>query len=225
MRWKIYARHSARPQRDLTRWRCPRRLPNRQCDGYGRLVSGTQGVIGEYVGVGSTLSSDRVETVLAELRETGKREDGPVKLRVHAREAELGTSLYGRERAVLGVNASFAITPEVGRLLYALALVARPALIVEFGASLARERDDISGKRAPRSRRGLDHHDRAAEGEGSALAFLRIGELRPDAGEVEKDVQAVERLDSGDRGREGGHDGKHLLVRLDCCVRSRWRSS
>lgn len=86
--------------------------------------------------MGSTLSSDRVERVLAELRETGKREDGPAKLRVHAREAELGTSLYGRERADLGVNASFAITPEVGRLLYARALVARPAVIVEFGPSL-----------------------------------------------------------------------------------------
>jgi hypothetical protein len=66
--------------------------------------------------VGSTLNSDRVQTVLAQLRETGKREDGSAKLRVRAREAELGSSLYGRERAALGVNASLAITPEVGRL-------------------------------------------------------------------------------------------------------------
>jgi predicted O-methyltransferase YrrM len=34
------------------------------------------------------------------------------------------------------VNASLAITPEVGRVLYALTLAARPAVIVEFGASL-----------------------------------------------------------------------------------------
>jgi predicted O-methyltransferase YrrM len=86
--------------------------------------------------VGSTLNSDRVQSVLAQLREIGEREDRPAKLKVRAREAELGTKLYGYERAVLGVNASLAITPAAGRLLYALVLAARPTVIVEFGASL-----------------------------------------------------------------------------------------
>jgi predicted O-methyltransferase YrrM len=86
--------------------------------------------------MGATLNSDRVQAALAQLRETGEREDGPAKLRVRAREAELGTGLYGYERAALGVNASLAITPEVGQLLYALTLAARPKVIVEFGASL-----------------------------------------------------------------------------------------
>jgi predicted O-methyltransferase YrrM len=87
--------------------------------------------------VGSTLNSDRVQTVLAQLREIGEREDGPAKLKVRTREAELGTRLYGHERATLGMNASLAITPEVGQLLYALTLAARPTtVIIEFGASL-----------------------------------------------------------------------------------------
>jgi predicted O-methyltransferase YrrM len=93
-------------------------------------------VIGDHVEVESTLSSDRVQTVLAQLRETGELEDGRAKRRVRAREAELGTKLYGHERAVLGVSASLAIAPAVGRLLYALTLAARPAVIVEFGTSL-----------------------------------------------------------------------------------------
>jgi predicted O-methyltransferase YrrM len=45
--------------------------------------------------------------------------------------------VYGRERAAAyGPAASLAITPEVGELLYVLAMARRPRTIVEFGASL-----------------------------------------------------------------------------------------
>lgn len=86
--------------------------------------------------MGSTLSSERVQSVLAGLRSIGVVEDEPAKLRVRAREAELGIKLYGPERAALAADAPLAITPTVGRTLYALTLAARPTLIVEFGTSL-----------------------------------------------------------------------------------------
>jgi predicted O-methyltransferase YrrM len=86
--------------------------------------------------VGSTLGSQQVQTVLTRLREIGEAEDQPAKLRVKAREAELGLELYGIERAALGAAASLAITPTAGNVLYAVAFAARPAVIVEFGMSL-----------------------------------------------------------------------------------------
>jgi predicted O-methyltransferase YrrM len=86
--------------------------------------------------VASTLNSDRVQKVLAQLREIGEAEDGPAKRRVAAHEAQITSKLYGHERAALGASASLAIAPEVGQLLYALTLAARPAVIVEFGTSL-----------------------------------------------------------------------------------------
>lgn len=94
------------------------------------------GDIGDDLAVASTLNSDRVQTVLAHLRDTGEAENEPAKRRVRAREAELGTSLYGGERAALGASAPLSIAPEVGQLLYSLTLAAQPSLIVEFGASL-----------------------------------------------------------------------------------------
>lgn len=84
----------------------------------------------------SVLGSDRVQTVLARIRAEGLDEDEAYRRRVREREAELGTKLYGRERAELGVAAPLAVKPEVGQLLYVLALAARPRLIVEFGTSL-----------------------------------------------------------------------------------------
>src|SRR6185437_8098834 len=48
-----------------------------------------------------------------------------------------GKRVHGRERATLyGSAASLSVTPEVGELLYVLALARRPRTIVEFGASL-----------------------------------------------------------------------------------------
>ncbi len=64
-------------------------------------------------------------------------EDAPAKARVRARERELGRRVYGRERGALyGPAASLAITPEVGELLYVLALARRARTVVEFGTSL-----------------------------------------------------------------------------------------
>lgn len=48
----------------------------------------------------------------------------------------MARKVYGHERAALGRDAPLAITPEVGKLLYLLALARRPRLIVEFGTSL-----------------------------------------------------------------------------------------
>ncbi len=74
---------------------------------------------------------------LARLRRHAEVEDPPAKARLRARQRELGQRVYGRERAAAyGSAASLAITPEVGELLYVLAMARRPRTIVEFGASL-----------------------------------------------------------------------------------------
>jgi predicted O-methyltransferase YrrM len=77
-----------------------------------------------------------VAGVLARLHEESARADPPAVARVRAREAELGTKVYGRERAELYGGAPLAIKREVGDLLYAFALARRPRLSVEFGASI-----------------------------------------------------------------------------------------
>ena len=86
--------------------------------------------------VSSTLSSGRVQAVLAQLRDAGEVEDESAKARLRARESELGSKIYGPERAQMGASAPLSVAPEVGRLLYALTLAARPSQVVEFGASL-----------------------------------------------------------------------------------------
>lgn len=83
----------------------------------------------------STLDSERVQTVLARLQAAGEAEDEDYRQRVRAREGDLGSKFYGRERAELAAAAPIAITPEVGQVLYALTLATRPTLIVEFGTS------------------------------------------------------------------------------------------
>jgi predicted O-methyltransferase YrrM len=81
--------------------------------------------------------SDPVRRVLERLRRQAEVEDPPAKARLRARERELGARVYGHERAAAyGPAASLAITPEVGELLYVLAMARRPRTIVEFGASL-----------------------------------------------------------------------------------------
>ena len=59
---------------------------NAHCDG-----------VGDHAAVGSTLDSERVQTVLARLRGIGEQEDAAAKPRVRAREDELGTKFYGLE--------------------------------------------------------------------------------------------------------------------------------
>lgn len=75
--------------------------------------------------------------MLERLREQAATEDAPAIARMRAHEGDLGHRVYGRERAaVYGPAAPLAIKPEVGELLYVLALARRARTIVEFGASL-----------------------------------------------------------------------------------------
>jgi predicted O-methyltransferase YrrM len=85
----------------------------------------------------ATLRSERVRSVLEGLRAQSDAEDAPAIARMRAHERELGHRVYGRERAAMyGATAPLAIKPEVGELLYVLALARRPRTTVEFGASL-----------------------------------------------------------------------------------------
>jgi predicted O-methyltransferase YrrM len=85
--------------------------------------------------VGSTLRSRPVKAVLARLCALSAAEDPPARQAVQAREAELGSKIYGDERAQLYGNAPLSISPEVGELLYVLAAARGARRIVEFGAS------------------------------------------------------------------------------------------
>jgi predicted O-methyltransferase YrrM len=143
-----------------------------------------------------------VRRVLERLHRQGEVEDPPAKERVQAHERALGQRVYGRERAALyGSAASLAITPEVGELLYVLALARRPRTIVEFGASLgfstvhlaAAARDlgdarvittEMEPEKAEIARRNL------AEAGLDDLVDLREG----DALETLRDVDAVDLL-------------------------------
>jgi predicted O-methyltransferase YrrM len=74
--------------------------------------------------------------VLDELRGRSEAEDQAAVARRRAHEERLGRRVYGRERGAVYGLAPLSITPEVGELLYVLALARRPSTIVEFGASL-----------------------------------------------------------------------------------------
>jgi predicted O-methyltransferase YrrM len=86
--------------------------------------------------MGSSLQTEPVRAVLHRLQELGERRDPAAKLRVRARERELGAKVYGWELTALYGGASLAVAPAVGDLIYMLALARRARLIVEFGASL-----------------------------------------------------------------------------------------
>jgi predicted O-methyltransferase YrrM len=77
-----------------------------------------------------------VARVLERLHERSQTEDPRAIARRREHEARLGRTVYGRERGAVYGPAPLSITPEVGRLLYVLAVARRPATIVEFGASL-----------------------------------------------------------------------------------------
>jgi predicted O-methyltransferase YrrM len=77
-----------------------------------------------------------VADTLARLHEQSAREDPVAVARMREREAARGGKVYGRERADLYGGAPLAIKREVGELLYGLTLARRPALAVEFGASI-----------------------------------------------------------------------------------------
>jgi predicted O-methyltransferase YrrM len=86
--------------------------------------------------VGSSLHSPAVERVLSELARLAQAEDPVAIARMRAHEREVGRRVYGRERGAVYGLAPLAITPEVGELMYVLAVARRARTIVEFGASL-----------------------------------------------------------------------------------------
>ena len=84
----------------------------------------------------ATLGSERVRGVLERLRRQSEAEDPPAVARMRAHERQVGNRVYGRERGAVYGLAPLAIKPEVGRLLYVLAVARGPRTMVEFGASL-----------------------------------------------------------------------------------------
>jgi predicted O-methyltransferase YrrM len=86
--------------------------------------------------VACTLHDSAVAAVLARLRAQADAEDAPAKVRVQAREREIRHKIYGRERVDAYGGAPLAISAEVAKLLYVLAVARRPRTVVEFGASL-----------------------------------------------------------------------------------------
>ncbi len=84
----------------------------------------------------STLRSPVVASVLGRLRAQADSGDSLVAEHVRAREAEIGRRLTQDQRYELYGEAPLSIAPEVGQLLYLLALSTRHSLIVEFGSSL-----------------------------------------------------------------------------------------
>lgn len=83
----------------------------------------------------AAIDSSAVRTVLDRLHARAEIEDEEAKQRVQTREAEVGTRLGPPQRYELYGNAPLAITAEVGRLYYLLAITRRARMIVEFGAS------------------------------------------------------------------------------------------
>lgn len=152
--------------------------------------------------VSATLHCQQVTAVLERIRALDDAEDERGKLRVRAREAEVGQKIYGVERAELYGNAPLSIAPEVGKLLYVLARAARPTTIVEFGASLGYStihlaialRDlghgslittELSPEKARSARQNF-----ADAGVGD-LIDLRIGDARTTLARLDRDVDLL----------------------------------
>jgi predicted O-methyltransferase YrrM len=140
--------------------------------------------------------------VLERLRRQSEAEDPPAVARMRAHERQVGKRVYGRERGAVYGLVPLAITPEVGELLYVLALARRARTTVEFGASLgfstihlaAAARDigpgarvistEMEPEKANAARRNL------AEAGLSDVVDLRVG----DALETLRDVDTVDLL-------------------------------
>ncbi len=86
--------------------------------------------------LGSSLHDEAVVRVLERVRAEGAIEDDRATERLRAREAEVGSKVYGRERAELYGCAPISVTAEVGALLYLLARSRDARMVVEFGTSL-----------------------------------------------------------------------------------------
>lgn len=74
--------------------------------------------------------------VLERLRRQSEDEDPAAVARMRAHEQQLGRRVYGRERGAVYGLAPLSIKPDVGELLYVLAMARGVGTIVEFGASL-----------------------------------------------------------------------------------------
>jgi predicted O-methyltransferase YrrM len=151
--------------------------------------------------VGSSLRSPAVQRVLAELTRKARSEDPRAIERMRAHETRLGHRVYGRERAAVYGLAPLAITPEVGELLYLLAMARRPETIVEFGASLgfstlhlAAAARDLAGVRVISTEVEPDKARAAAQNLAAAglddVVDLRVG----DAFDTLADVGAIDLL-------------------------------
>jgi predicted O-methyltransferase YrrM len=152
--------------------------------------------------VTSTLHSDRVTSVLAQIRALGDAADERGKSRVRARETELAHKIYGVERAELYGNAPLSVSREVGELLYVLTRAARPTTIVEFGASVGYStihlasalRDlghctlittELSAEKAREARRNFD--DAGVED----LIDLRVGDAMTTLADLDREVELL----------------------------------
>lgn len=82
----------------------------------------------------NTLASPRLDLVLRRLFAAADRDD---EIRAAARPAELRVWERGTaaERAEIGQDVYMPVSPEAGKLLYALTRAARPRTVVEFGTS------------------------------------------------------------------------------------------
>lgn len=121
---------------------------------------------------------------------------------MRAHERQVGKRVYGRERGAVYGLAPLAIKPDVGRLLYVLAMAGRAATMVEFGASLgfstihlaAAARDIGGGARVISTEIEPDKANAARENLAEAglqdLVDLREG----DALETLRDVDPVDLL-------------------------------
>jgi hypothetical protein len=84
----------------------------------------------------SALKSPAVVTVLDRLHAKAEAEDDAANERVRAREAQTGARLTQGERYEVYGGAPQAIMPEVGELLYVLAVRSKAHRMIEFGSSL-----------------------------------------------------------------------------------------
>jgi predicted O-methyltransferase YrrM len=152
--------------------------------------------------VSATLQSEPVRGVLERLRRQSEAEDPPAVARMRAHERQVGKRVYGRERGAVYGLAPLAIKPEVGRLLYVLAVARRATTMVEFGASLgfstihlAAAARDVSGGAGVISTE-IEPDKATAARENLAEAGLQdLVDLREgDALETLRDVESVDLL-------------------------------
>ena len=140
--------------------------------------------------------------MLDRLRLAGSQQDERAKERQRSREVELGRRLDGRERADLYRDAPIAIVPDVGELLYVLALARRAERVVEFGTSLgfstihlaAALRDNGSGSLITtewqHEKAQLAEENLIEAGLGD-LVEIRVGDAMETLGEMSGDIDIV----------------------------------